>query len=111
MSDAIREAALAARILALLHEDQSKASQTMARIGHNRGPPSFDEPVTYNVPEFCNAHKISRSTLYGLWAANLGPKFFKVGSAVRISRESAAAWRAEREAATDQRLGQNGEAA
>ena len=36
---------------------------------------------------------------------------FRVRTAVRISREAAQAWRAEREAATDQRFGHKGEAA
>jgi hypothetical protein len=52
--------------------------------------------------EFCLQNKISRSTLYALWRTGLGPKFFKAGRSTRISPESAAAWRREREAATRQ---------
>jgi hypothetical protein len=102
----IREAELIARIKHALREDGSHQSLTTGgRMGHNGGPPLEPEPPVYDIVGFCRAHRISRSTLYGLWQQGLGPKF-RVGTAVRISREAAQAWRAEREAATDQRFGQ-----
>jgi hypothetical protein len=105
----VLEAALVERIKRAIREDLLQSSLTTAGVGHNGGPP-LDPPV-YDVPEFCHAHRISRSTLYALWHEGLGPKFFKAGVAIRISREAAATWRAEREAATDQRFGHKGEAA
>jgi predicted DNA-binding transcriptional regulator AlpA len=53
-----------------------------------------------SVVEFCEIHGVSRSLLYKLWAAGQGPKFFKAGARRLISKEAAAAWRREREAAS-----------
>ena len=36
------------------------------------------------VPEVCSAAKISRSTLWRLWAANCGPRRIQIGRAVRV---------------------------
>ena len=105
----IQKDELLAIIKRALREDAFQPSLTTGGLGHNRGPP-FEPPV-YDIPEFCRAHRVSRSTLYAQWQQGLGPKFFKVGVSIRISREAAQAWRAEREAATDQRFGQNDEAA
>jgi predicted DNA-binding transcriptional regulator AlpA len=109
MSEKIREAELARRIAEALRGDR-QPPQTTIGFGHSRGPP-FEEAPVYNIAEFCTAHRISRSSLYCLWADGLGPKFFKVGTSVRISREAAAAWRAERETATNQRVAPDGKAA
>ena len=107
-----REEELIERIKAALREDLSRSSlMTPVGLGHNHGPPFEAEPPVYDVPEFCRAHRVSRSTLYDLWKIGLGPKFFKIGASVRITREAAQAWRREREAATVQRFNGNGEAA
>ncbi len=55
--------------------------------------------AAYTISEFCQAHRIGRATLYNLWARNLGPRFFLIGTHRRISIEAAAAWRADCEAA------------
>jgi hypothetical protein len=55
--------------------------------------------AAYTVAEFCQAHRIGRATLYNLWARNLGPRFFLIGTHRRISIEAAADWRADCEAA------------
>lgn len=54
----------------------------------------------YTVAEFCTRNRISRSTFYALRAEGRGPRVMRVGAAVRISREAAAAWRAQMEAAS-----------
>ena len=54
----------------------------------------------YTVREFCEAHRISRSALYGLWREGIGPRFISIGIKKLISVEAAEAWRREREAAT-----------
>lgn len=100
MSTAIREAALVQRIKEALRADESQKSQTNpGGIAHNRGPPIEDPPV-YTVVEFCARHKISRSALYTMWDAGTGPRFFKIGTAVRISREAAIQWLIDRETAS-----------
>ena len=67
--------------------------------------------AAYTIQEFCDAHRISRGALYQLWARGQGPRWLNVGKKRLISVEAAAGWRAEREAATDQRVPQKGEPA
>jgi predicted DNA-binding transcriptional regulator AlpA len=54
--------------------------------------------VVYTVAEFCAAHKISRSKLYELWRAGIGPRRVKVGAKSLITGESAYEWRRQLEA-------------
>jgi len=83
-----------------LQEDGSVRSLAQSGIGHNRGPPLEEQqPAVMSVPEFCSWAKLSKSTLYQMWAGGVGPKFFKAGTATRITRESAVRWLVEREAA------------
>lgn len=46
------------------------------------------------VPEFCAAHRISRSLFYKLEKNGEGPRITKVGRAARITPAAAAEWRA-----------------
>lgn len=48
---------------------------------------------------FCRAHDISRALLYRLWAEGKGPDRIKVGNRTLITREAAARWRSQLEAA------------
>jgi len=57
------------------------------------------EADAYSIAEFCHRHRISLQLYYKLRQKGLTPAEFHVGSRVLISRESAARWRAEREAA------------
>jgi hypothetical protein len=57
------------------------------------------ERAAFTIAEFCEAHRVSRSKLYHLWAAGIGPRFMKVGTKVLISVEAAADWRRGREQA------------
>jgi hypothetical protein len=56
--------------------------------------------AAYTVSEFCDAHRISRSKLYELWAAGVGPRFVRIGTKKIITIEAAADWRREGEAAS-----------
>jgi hypothetical protein len=58
-------------------------------------------PAAYTVDEFCEAHRLSRSKLYQLWDAGIGPRKMNVDKKVRITVEAAADWRREREAASE----------
>jgi hypothetical protein len=49
--------------------------------------------AAYTVSEFCDAHRISRSKLYQLWSARLGPRFILIGTKKIITTEAAANWR------------------
>jgi hypothetical protein len=53
--------------------------------------------AAYTVSEFCDAHRISRSKLYQLWAAGDGPRFIKIGTKKIITVEAATVWRREGE--------------
>jgi hypothetical protein len=55
--------------------------------------------AAYTVSEFCDAHRISRSKLYQLWSADLGPRFIQIGTKKIITTEAAANWRRAGEAA------------
>jgi predicted DNA-binding transcriptional regulator AlpA len=52
-----------------------------------------------SLDEFCSRHGISRSSFYLLKKAGEAPRLMQVGNRVLISREAAADWRREREAA------------
>ncbi|MGA8612826.1 MAG: hypothetical protein WB760_14240 [Xanthobacteraceae bacterium] len=58
--------------------------------------------AAYTVSEFCDAHRVSRSKLFQLWAAGVGPRFIHVGTKKIITLEAAADWRRSREQATAQ---------
>lgn len=60
------------------------------------------EPEAVDIPTFCLLHMISRASLYNLWRNGRGPAVMKVGTRTLISREAAAAWRRQMEAATRQ---------
>jgi len=62
----------------------------------------MDTKDAYTILEFCERHNLSRSAFYNAVKAGQGPRLIKVGTKVLISREAAAAWRREREAATAQ---------
>ena len=48
--------------------------------------------AAWNVPEFCQAHDISRAFLYKLWKAGSGPRVLKVGRRTLITPEAGAEW-------------------
>lgn len=56
-------------------------------------PPSYFFKPTYTVPQFCDAHNVSRTHLYALWKEDKGPRLMKVGRRTLISAEAAADWR------------------
>jgi predicted DNA-binding transcriptional regulator AlpA len=82
------------RVLLALHEDQPTKVQAQAGVGD-----SEDAVALFTIPEFCRWARISRALLYKLLETGHGPAAFKLGTTVRISRESALRWLAEREAA------------
>ena len=53
--------------------------------------------AAYTVSEFCEAHRISRSKLYELWQAGIGPAFKNIGTKKIITVEAAADWRRQSE--------------
>jgi hypothetical protein len=70
-----------------------------------RGPPEQDEDDhdgAFSIRAFCARHSISESFFHKLRSLGLGPAIMKVGTRTLISREAAARWRAEREAAAQQ---------
>jgi hypothetical protein len=58
------------------------------------------EKDAYSIAEFCQRHGISIQSYYKQRALGLMPVEFRIGTRVLISKESAARWRAEREAAS-----------
>ena len=61
-----------------------------------RGPPT----ALFSIASFCIAHGISEGFYFKLREKGLGPQETRLGARVFITHESAARWRAEREAAT-----------
>lgn len=47
----------------------------------------------YDIRDFCDYHRISKSHFYNLLKKNLAPKMMTVGKRKLISEESAAEWR------------------
>jgi hypothetical protein len=54
----------------------------------------------YGVAEFCRRHGFSTGYLYSLWRRGQGPRFMQQGDRRFITREAAADWRRQMEAAT-----------
>ena len=96
------QAEMARSFAEALHSDESLLrSLTQFGAGHNRGPPLDDEEsAVFDIPQFCRWAKISRSALYGMWESGTGPRHFRAGVAVRISREAAVQWLIDREGAS-----------
>jgi hypothetical protein len=59
-----------------------------------------DEADAASLATFCKRHSLSLSMFYKLAGQGLAPTTFKVGARTMISKESAAQWRREREAAS-----------
>jgi hypothetical protein len=57
------------------------------------------EVDAYSIAEFCRRHAISPQFFHTLRKQGLGPQVLRVGRRVLVSKEAAAAWRAEREKA------------
>jgi hypothetical protein len=58
---------------------------------------AMDDGDAYSIDEFCARHRISVQSFYKFRSEM--PRTFHVGTRVLISKESAAAWRREREEA------------
>jgi predicted DNA-binding transcriptional regulator AlpA len=54
----------------------------------------------FSVPEFCQAHRISRAFFYKLLKAKSGPRILKLGYRTIVSAEAAAEWRNRPDCAT-----------
>ena len=54
--------------------------------------------ASYNIREFCAAHRISESMYYKLREKGLGPREARALTKVIITQEAAADWRRQREA-------------
>jgi hypothetical protein len=61
---------------------------------------AIDDADAFSVTEFCRRNRISVQLFYKLKPQGLMPPTFRLGARVLISRETAAAWRREREAAS-----------
>jgi hypothetical protein len=57
--------------------------------------------AAYTIAQFCLAHGISQAMYFKQKAAGRGPVEMRVGTRRLISFESAAAWRRQREIATE----------
>ena len=55
------------------------------------------QPAAFTIRVFCKLHGISVPSYYEIKRAGLGPAEMRMGNIVRISTESAAAWRRARE--------------
>ncbi len=71
----------------------------MARPATPVGKPAQDDADAYSIEEFCSRHRISVQLFYK--NRKQMPRTFNVGTRVLISKESAAAWRRERETAAN----------
>lgn len=84
------------------HHRQAISSSSTAADDH-RAPTDriSDNPPTLTIDLFCALYHVSRAKLYKLWAANDGPKKYKIGKRTYIRTSAAEEWIAslERESA------------
>lgn len=66
--------------------------------GHKPAAPAVDDADAFSIGQFCRRHGISVQAFYKYKGQM--PATFRVGTRVLISKEAAAAWRRQREAAT-----------
>ena len=59
-----------------------------------------EEADAFSLATFCRRHGISLQMYYKLAQQRLAPQTFNIGTRVLVSKEAAARWRAEREAAS-----------
>ena len=57
------------------------------------------EREAYSIPDFCRAHGFSPAHYFNLQKDGRGPRVMRLGKRVLISREAAAEWRRQLEAA------------
>ena len=83
------------------------APQQRERAHRPRGPPEDQcgdgDVDAYSIRRFCERHDISEAFFHKLRGLGLAPVVMKVGARTLISREAAARWRGEREAAVQQK--------
>jgi len=80
-----------------------RATGKKSAAAGRRGPrtrPLSTPPACFSVASFCVAHHISEAFYYKLKGQGLGPREMQLGARILITFEDAAAWRAERVAAT-----------
>ena len=63
-------------------------------------PPELAFAAVFTVPEFCEAHRISRALFYILAQDGRAPRIIKAGRRTLISHEAAQEWRRRMEAAS-----------
>jgi hypothetical protein len=71
-------------------------SSAPAKTPPIRGPPTH----LFTIKSFCVAHGISEGFYFKLREMGLGPDELRLGARVFVTFESAARWRAQREAST-----------
>ncbi len=49
-------------------------------------------PQSFTIAEFCQRHSICRSSYYALRSEGLAPAEYRIGRAVRITRDAETAW-------------------
>ena len=65
-----------------------------------------DEQDAISIPEFCVRNGISAALFFKLAREGRGPRVMRVGRRTLVTKEAAAAWRLECEAASARRRGQ-----
>jgi hypothetical protein len=60
---------------------------------------AITEVDSYSIDTFCARHGMSPQMYVKMRQQGLGPREFRIGSRVKISKEAAAEWRRERELA------------
>lgn len=60
----------------------------------------MSEQDAYSIREFCQRYRLSTSFFFKMKNEGFGPRVMKIGGRVLISKEAAADWRREREAAS-----------
>jgi len=60
-----------------------------SQAGNRNGITAHVSPCAFTVPEFCDAHRISRALFYIMLRDGRGPRLIKAGRRTLISAEAA----------------------
>ncbi|WP_431014768.1 hypothetical protein [Bradyrhizobium pachyrhizi] len=83
----------------------------MPNPGKKRAAPIDADLDAYSIEEFCRRHSISVPFYYKLRTQGRGPRETERGTRILITKEAAAEWRREGEAATAAKRRERAEAA
>jgi hypothetical protein len=99
MPDVMPCGQVSARVRIMLKQQLAEAQRRLRKLESEQQAAPI---AAFTIAEFCAAHRLSRALFYKLTVQGRGPRVTPLGSQKRVIMiEDAAAWRAERAAASE----------